>query len=210
MAETIESFVARLQQDGVESGRRQAEELVAAARGAAQGVLDEARREAERIVAEARREAAAEHARTEAELRLAARDVALKLQRALTEALRAALARGAERTLADPDFLAQVLRELVLTYARADAAHKLEIEINLPSDMVGKLADWAMREIREVRSESGAEIDIASRLQRAGFEYKIQGATVDVTVESVVERLMELVGPTVRELFAERPAKGTL
>ncbi len=198
MAETIESFVARLQQEGVESGRRQAGELVAAARA-----------EAGRIVDDARREATGARARADAELRLAARDVSLKLQRTLTDALRAALARAVEPRLSDPDFVAALLRELVLTYARADAARELEIEINVAPEMRDRLAVWALREMREARSDgSSTKIDLETTLGRAGFEYRIHGAAIEITVESVVERLMELVGPAVRELFAASSEDG--
>ena len=42
MADSIESFVARLQQEGVESGRQQAEALLAQARSHAQRIVDDA------------------------------------------------------------------------------------------------------------------------------------------------------------------------
>ena len=43
--------------------------------------------------------------------------------------------------------------------------------------------------------EAGMTIDLKGSLSAAGFEYNVSGATVEVTLESVVESISELVSP---------------
>jgi hypothetical protein len=68
------------------------------------------------------------------------------------------------------------------------------------------LGDWAIGKLREACG--GGEVDVQSALRQAGFEVNISGATIEVTAESVLELMHELVGPNLRELFDNAVAKG--
>jgi len=204
MAETIETFVAKLQSEGVQAGRQAAEKIQAEARRQAEETVQKARQEAEKIVADARKEAESILARTQTELQLASRDAAMRLRAALNRALAGVLKRGAAETLSDTGFVGTVLHELVMLYARSDAAVESGLKINVPPEMRQKLIDWAIREIgQEVLGGKHLPIDLKGTLAQAGFEYSVSGATVEVTLDSVVEVLSEMVGPDVRKLFDE-------
>ena len=83
MVETIESFVAKLQADGVDAGRQEAEKLRADARAEADKIIAAAKADADKILADAKTQAADLLARGKTELSLAARAAVLKLQVAL-------------------------------------------------------------------------------------------------------------------------------
>ena len=210
MQDNIESFVGRLVRDGVDAGRQEADRLVAAARDEAERIVAAAGEEARRLRDDAQREAAATLARGRSELEMAARDVTLKLRAAIAEAIHAVLARGVAEKLEQDEFLGQLLREVVLAYAKADAAGKSRIEINVATDKREKLVAWALGEIGAARAggESKAPaVEMRSTLDRAGFEYRSDGAVVDVTVDSVVEHLAGLIGPSLRELLRRAVAE---
>lgn len=198
MAESIESFVARLQADGVEAGRKQAREIVQQAEDQAKQVIDSARRQAEQIVAEARREHESMLKRAETELQVAARDAVLALGQTLNKVLNVVLARGVGDVLGDPQVLRQVLHDVVLQYAKADAAGE-RIDIRVNHEMLGKLCEWALGEMRG--GEKGRlSIELADGLRGGGFEYSVKDSTVEVTVNSVVELLTGMVTPKLAEL----------
>jgi vacuolar-type H+-ATPase subunit E/Vma4 len=201
MAETIESFVAKLQTEGVEAGQQAAEKLRGEARQEAETIVADAKSEAEKIVADANAEAESILARSQTELKLAARDAAMRLRDALGRALSAALAAGVEQKLGETDFLGKLLHDIVLLYSKSDAKGTKTVKINVAEDMLQSLTDWAVKEIGDDDKARHVGIDLKGTLKQAGFEYTVAGATVEVTVDSVVEVLSELVGPNIRALF---------
>lgn len=211
MAETIESFVKKLQTDGVEAGRQEAEKIQQAARDEAQQTVDDAKRQAEKIVADAKAEADGMLARAKTELQLASRDAVLKLRDVLARALEAIVAEGTKEKLADADFLGQVLHDLVRLYAESHmGARSAPMTIDVQPEMKQKLREWALSELGQQAVDSlRSTFDLQGTLAATGFEYKIAGATVEVTVESVVETLKDLVGPGLKEVLDQAVADQT-
>lgn len=200
MAETIESFVSKLQADGVEAGRQEADRIRDEARKEAEKIVADAREQAEEIVADAKAQAGKEQERSRTELRLAARDAMGRLRSTLSEAIRGVLATAAESTLGDVEFIQGLVRDLVLQYAKSDTGETEEINVHLSKEACEKLADAAIRDLREAGDKAGARLNLHATLERAGFEYRVDDATVEVTVESVVELLSEMVSPRLREI----------
>jgi vacuolar-type H+-ATPase subunit E/Vma4 len=198
---SLESFVAQLHDEGVEAGRREAAQLVRRAEEEAAELLRRAEAEADALLEEARTRAADERARDRAELELAARDAVLALQAALSDVLRSILARAAESRLADPDVVASLLKEVVRAYAQADAAGR-PTEVRVPRSLGDALEAWWVRELAAGIAGNGAAPVLSATLEEAGFEYRVGDGTVEVSVDSVVETLMGLARPALRELVA--------
>lgn len=129
----VRNLIARVRNEGVEAGEREAERI-----------LDEARREAARIVEEARQKAEAQRReadrreRTEREagraaLTQAARDTLLRLEETLTEQFAARLRRLLGERLESPDFLERVVLELV---GRERPAPGEPAEVLLPTEAI--------------------------------------------------------------------------
>jgi len=198
MAQTLESFVAKLQAEGVQAGEEEARRIRGDAEREAAATAERARQQAAGIVAGAERQAAEIVARGRTQLDLAARDTVLRLRDALNRALAAVVARGSEAQLRDPAFLKGLLRDLVMLYARRDAAGGTEVSVNVAPEVQGELAEWAMGELRSGAGSAGVSLDLAANLGQAGFEYTVKGATVEVTQASVAAMLSDLVGPELR------------
>ena len=202
MGQTIQAFVDKIRTEGIQAGQKEADGLLAEAKAQAEQITAQARQDAEKVLAEARGEAENLLTRGRTELELAARDAVSKLRDALGKALQTVLGSGARATLEDEAFIGQALHEIITAYGKAEMEGKKSIRINVPEPMRQKLVQWA---IAHVGSDNlGGEhitIDLKGTLSQAGFEYTMDGATVEVTVDSVVEVLAGLVGPTVREIL---------
>jgi len=210
MAESIETFVAKLQNEGVQAGRQEADAILASAKTEADKILSDANAEAEKIIAQANTEADNRLSRGKTELSLAARDAVLSLQETLSQSLQAILRHHAGETLKDVDFLGKVLHELILLYAKDEAACKSGITFNVSPELRQSLVDWAVKEIGQDRLDNiGIHMDLRGTLAAAGFEYTASGATIEVTLDSVVETLAGLVGPELRKVLESAASDNT-
>ena len=196
---TLESFVAQLHSEGVEAGRREAEEVIRSAESEAEEILRRARAEADAYAEEAREAAEAAGARGRAELELAVRDAILQLQAALTAVLRTLIEREVDEQLGDPGELKRLIGDVVEAYASADASGR-PTEFRVPARTARQLEGWWTRELS---GAAGGGATLSPSLAAAGFEYDVAGGTVEVSVESVVDKLMELVRPGLREVVEE-------
>ncbi len=200
---TLETFVAQLHSEGVETGRHEARRLAAEAREEAAEIIRRAKAEADALLAEARDTASRERERAEAELTLAARDAVIELRTKLNEVLETLLSRAADARLRDPEFLGSLLREMAGAYARADAEGR-PTEVRVPRELAEQLEAWWLKEVAAgLTGASGLRVEGA--LREAGFEYRVRGGTVEVSVESTVEKLMEMVRPRLREILDRGP-----
>jgi len=203
MADSIESFVSKLQNEGVEAGRQQAETIRAEARDEADRIIHDAEQKAARILQDAEHEAADTRQRGQTDLQLAARDTVLRLRETLSRALRTVLVTGTEQPLRDPEFLKGLIHDVVMQYARADREGQVSVQIRVSDEVKDRLTDWCRQQLAPEAEDAGAAVDIKGALAEAGFEYQIQDANVEVTQTSVVETLSDLVSPRLREMLAK-------
>lgn len=206
MAGTIEAFVEKLQAEGVEAGRAEAERIRAEAEKKAAALLHEAETRAHAILDKATAECRVLRTRTETELRLAARDTVVRLRETLARALRAVLDSAVKTKLAEPAFIEHVLHDVIMAYVRADVIGDGSVTINVATEMRQRLAGWAVSSMQTEVQGQGVTVNLLGTLKAAGFEYRVTEGTVDVTAESVVSILSELVGPELRKLLAEAGA----
>ena len=199
MADTIESFVEKLQQDGVEAGKAEAAQIVADARGESDRIIADARKQAERIAADAQAEAKRATEQGRNELQLAARDVFNRLRTELANAIGEVLKRSSGQALSDGDFLAGLIHNVVGAYAKQDAEGIWPIEMKIGSDDAEKLIAGALAEL--AGESPDAKLTLAGRLKSAGFEYTVSGGTVEVTDASVATALSEMIAPQLREFL---------
>ena len=201
MADTIETFVAKLQSEGVEAGKAQAETILADAEQQAQKIVADAHAKAEKIVADAHAEGEGLLERSRTELQLAARDTMLRLRDSLNQSLSAVLARGTREQLADVAFMQELIREVVMAYAKADLEGKRRFELRVQDEMKDKLAEYVHTQIAPDAQKNELPVEVADSLHAAGFEYEVTGATVEITQDSIVETLKQLVAPRLREVL---------
>jgi V/A-type H+-transporting ATPase subunit E len=208
MSENIESFVKKLQQDGVQAGKAEAEKVLAGARAEAGKIVDGARREAQTLLEQARRDAdtALKDGRTQ--LELGSRDALLQLREAIVRTLEAVLHRAASSALSDPAFLKTLLQDVVAQYARKDAEGIWPIRVEVGESAAKSLADWAIREMAGPANPGESRVALGAALKEAGFEYTAANGKVEVTPGAVAAALKTFVAPRLREILEQASAAG--
>jgi vacuolar-type H+-ATPase subunit E/Vma4 len=200
MAESIESFVEKLQAEGVEAGRKAAEQLQSDARTEAERIIVEAKADAEAIVAEAQAQAKRIADRERNELDLAIRDAVLAFRARMSAAVESLLSYEVGKALTDTGFLATLIHDVVVNYAHEDARSDEQIRISVNPEAIDAITDWALKYMGSENPEH-AHVDLKSTLKTVGFEYRVAESTVEVTLESIVDVLREQVSPALREVL---------
>ena len=205
MAETIESFVQKLQEEGVQAGKEQAQKLLEEARSEAEGIVAEAKRQAEEIIADAKAQAETNLKRGGDELSLAARDVVLRLRETVVKALEAVLKSSSRDKLKDEEFFVRLLHDVAVQYAEKDAVREWPVVISVDEDMLEAATRWAIQEMtQEGGDDWRSRIDLKGRLETAGFEYSAVDGTIEVTPDSVSAVLSEMISPRLRDIIQAR------
>jgi V/A-type H+-transporting ATPase subunit E len=199
---TLEAFIEKLHTEGIEAGLHDAEQLRAAAAVEGAEVVEQARETGQKIIAQAEAEGRAILAAARSELAMAVRDAQLELRARLEQALTSLLKEGVRRELEDPTLMRRLLTEVVGAYARADAAagEQQRLTIDVRTGLAEELTAAAPALLGKAMAEA-TDLDVKGGLGSAGFEYRVRGAVVEVTPESVAEKLAELVSPHLRSLL---------
>lgn len=199
---TLEAFIGQLHAEGVEAGRQEAERMRQAAAKEAEAVIAKARESARHLIQQAEVKGQALLAESRGEIALAMRDAELELRAKLSRALTSLLTEGLERELSDPRLLRELLREVVVAYARADGSGS-RLEVHVRPELAQELASALPGRLGRELGEAKEGYDLRADLRAAGFEYRIHDGRVEVTPESVAELLAELVTPRLRALLQE-------
>ena len=200
MPKNIEAFVETLKSEGVDAGKKEAEKIEAEAKAQADQIVTQAKAQADAIIAEAEAEAGKIKSRMDSSLELATRDGLLALKEKLSQLMNALLARDVETALSDEDTLASVLKEVIPAYAKADA-ESVSAEIIVPENLKGKLLESTLKDLVKTLKNKDIQVEIKSTLAQAGFEYKIEGSTVEVSTDSVTAMLAEMIDPELRHIL---------
>jgi V/A-type H+-transporting ATPase subunit E len=202
MPTNIESFVKTLESEGVDAGKKAAGKIEAEARQKADKIVTEARETGDQIIAGAEAEAEKVKARMASSLELAARDAIFTLREKLSKQLEIILKLNVEKALGDEGTLVNVLREVIPAYAKADQEKKeVTTEVNVSQDMKSKLLETALKELAHSLKGQNVQLDVVHNLAKSGFEYKIEGSTVEVSTDSVTSLLAEMIDPDLRQFL---------
>ncbi len=203
MTQTLESFIERLRADGVEAGRKSADEIRREAERDAEKLLRDAEAKAQQVVQAAETQREQMLARTQTDLKLAARDTVAKLRETLSQAVNRVLEEAVRQKFENADFLTELIRQIALQYAKADAVGDATLTINVSEPMRQKLAHWAIETFHKDKKHKGLSVELHGSLAGAGFEYRMAEGTIEMTAESVVQVLSQIVTPQLRELIAD-------
>lgn len=203
MAETIEGFVEKLRDDGVKAGQEAAAQIKSEAQQKAEQTIEAANAQAQKIIEKAESEAESVYNKSQTELKLAIRDAVLKLQDIIAKSISKVLVEPVEDTLSNTEFLATILQDIIVQYADSDSKGKTQIDINVSDKQSKELTDLVLNKLKESGKSDDVSLNFHTVLEKAGFEYKLSGATVEVTQASIVQSLTELVSPRLRELLSQ-------
>jgi V/A-type H+/Na+-transporting ATPase subunit E len=212
----VEALIERLRDEGVASGRVEAEQLVAEARHEAERTLAEAHAQAEEILLKARNEAQRFREAGEEALHSAMRDAVLKMKGQLSTRFSQQIKRLVSTDMAQEAFLEKLILELAGRVRRDAALDESEkLQLLLPEDVVG--LEQLRNDPEQLREGSLSHfvLSVASELLRDGVE--LHGSRdlesgiriclndgeiqVDLTPQKVAAVLLEHLHPRFRAIL---------
>jgi V/A-type H+/Na+-transporting ATPase subunit E len=212
----VEALIDRLREEGVASGRTEAEGIVAEARREAASLEQEAQRKAEDILRQAHTDAERTRAAGEEALRVAMRDSVLEMKGHLTTRFSEEVRRLVSADMAQEAFLERLILE-VAGRARQEAGmdESSKMEILLPSGVVA--LDELRRRPEELRQGSLSHfvLSVANNVLRDGVTFRVADdlkggiriclregeIRVDLTPEQVAKVLLEHLHPRFRAIL---------
>ena len=213
----VDTLIAKLRQDGVEAGRREAARLTAEAEAEAARLIAKAKAEADRHLDEARKSADRYRAAGEEALNTAMRDAVLTMKSGLMAQFQADVRRMVGDITADPEMVKQMVLEIV---GRArDTANGGEgsqgaeaTDVILPAVVIGpeaiaedpeliqsgKLTEFAVGLAGE-RLKDGVTLYAADDFQ-GGIKVRVHGKDIDFDLsdEAIARLLMQHLQPRFR------------
>ena len=136
VATGVEALISRLRDEGVASGRTQAEQMVSEAQSRAESIVKQAQAEADQILAQARKEAENFERAGHQALEVAARDSMLSLKTQLSQRFTGEVKRLVGAEVQKPELLEKIILE-VAGQAREEIGEAKEVEVLLPRNVVG-------------------------------------------------------------------------
>lgn len=193
----IQQLAEKLQQDGINKGKEEAEKVVSQANTDAENIVSAAKEKEKEIVEQAKKEAESILENGKQNLRLAARDVLLKLQQDISGVFQGILSSAVEEGISKEDNMKALLQSLVDSYKKQDESHLFKVEI--PEDASTSLKGWLKDDLKA---------NVKEKKQLKGFCLQDKdGGLVEVTLESVKEALLPFLSGLVAELMAqEKPS----
>jgi V/A-type H+-transporting ATPase subunit E len=212
----VEALINRLKEQGIAAGQERAESIVTDAQKRAEWILDEAELEAQLIINNARAEAEALKAAGEDALKLAARDVFLRLRDTLLGSFSREVTRVVGKQMTQEDFLEKLILALAgRVRDQTGIDDNRQVVIQLPEDVIG--VEELRRNPEELREGALTQFtaSIAAELLRAGVKFEVSGdldggllikleddnIVIDFSDQTVAALLLEHVQPRFRALL---------
>lgn len=201
MPTNLEAFVKTLESEGVDAGKKAAQKIEAEAQRNAEQIIAQGKVQAEQIIEKANSEAKTIKSRMDSSLKLAARDAILMLREKIREQLNNLLRLNVDKSLGNEQIVTDILRQVIPAYAKA-SADKQKIEMNVSGNLQSNLLEGVLQELKNSLQGQNVEVDVKHNLAKAGFEFKVEGSTVEVSTESVTEMLAEMIDPDLQKFLA--------
>lgn len=212
----VQELIDRLRDEGVSAGQSEADALLTEARKQSMTILDDAKREAEQLLADARAEAQKVEENGNEALRLASRDVILKLKESFHEEFQGRVRKLVAYDLKDRDFLKKLILEVAGRAMPADAGSGLQVLLPAdevtPEELSGSVAD--VKEGTLGHFVLGLAADVlregltfgVSDEAAAGVRVQLTDSDVEVelTEETVTALLMQFMVPRFRAILEEK------
>lgn len=177
MTQDLQQLLDKIQRDGVDKAKSEADKILEKANAQAQALLANAKDEAERTIANARHEAEAFERRAEETVRQSARDTILTVEKSVTALLTRLLVNDVNAALNSTELTLRLTMEAVRAYLADHAAVEVAAAAKLADALRAKLAAEAVRGVTVVFDET-AGTGFCVRLANGRIEHTFTGAAI--------------------------------
>ena len=201
MQNKLQELTDKLYNEGLSKGKKEAEDLKAAAVKESDRIIADARKEAEKIVADARKEAEELRTRVENDIRMASSQAISSVrQRIENIIISKAVSADVKKSLEDPELIRSLLTTVAGAFNAADAA-PAGLEAVLPASMQESLQAWFGNNATEAMNK-GIDVTFSKQIQ-GGFKIgpKDGGYMISFAEGDFENILTEYLRPTARKLL---------
>jgi V/A-type H+-transporting ATPase subunit E len=190
MSEDLQSLLEKINRDGIEKARAEAEAVISKARAEAAAIVDNAKKEAASSIAAAREEAKTYAERAGETIAQAGRDTLISVENSVTAMLEKLLLASADKALSDGATASEVLRRAIVDFAGGG-------EISSAPMVASALA-------AEAAKSGGFTVSPDENL-RSGFTVKTDGGRVEhsFTGETLAAELSRRLRPELAQLVGK-------
>ena len=201
MQNKLQELTDKLYNEGLSKGKKEAEDLKAAAVKESDRIIADARKEAEKIVADARKEAEELRTRVENDIRMASSQAISSVrQRIENIIISKAVSADVKKSLEDPELIRSLLTTVAGAFNAADAA-PAGLEAVLPASMQESLQAWFGKNATEAMNK-GIDVTFSKQIQ-GGFRIGPKDGSYMISfAEGDFENILtEYLRPTARKLL---------
>lgn len=193
MTQDLQQLLEKIQRDGVDKAKSDADKLVSEAQAQARKIVEAAHAEAAKIKADARQEAEAFERRAEETVRQSARDTVLNVEKAVTALFGGLLLKDVNAALSSAELTAELAAEAVRAYIGEKGGVEVAAAAKLADALRAKLAAEAASGVTVVTDDTtGAGFRL--RLANGRVEHAFTGAAVaDALAKQLRPRLAALM-----------------
>ena len=193
MTQDLQQLLEKIQRDGVDKAKSDADKLVSEAQAQARKIVEAAHAEAAKIKADARQEAEAFERRAEETVRQSARDTVLNVEKAVTALFGGLLLKDVNAALNSAELTAELAAEAVRAYIGEKGGVEIAATAKLADALRAKLAAEAASGVTVVTDDTtGAGFRL--RLANGRVEHAFTGAAVaDALAKQLRPRLAALM-----------------
>ena len=205
MAEELQHLIERIQREAVDTGEKQAAQLLAQAREKATALLREAELKAQAYLEQAEQDAQQYTQRSQQTLQQAARDLLITVGQGV-EAVVGQLALNAVAQALTPDTVRDMLVKIAEAYGRSDREGQLEVLLSEADQQ--KVIAFFKERYRELL-QKGFTLRGDERVLK-GFQVSLEGGRVkhQFTPESMAESLSAFLRPHLAEIVYQVGRQG--
>jgi V/A-type H+-transporting ATPase subunit E len=211
----VKELIERLREQGVQSGRDKATDIINEAERQAEETIGKAQKKAESIVREARDEAERFRTAGEDALRVATRDTVLRFREELMGYLNERVRRLVSEQLEDKELLQRLILEVAAQASRdTGVKDEKEVEILLPTEILGleelrrnpdELEGKLSELVKQISSAAWREGVTFKPLEKGGRGIRVvlteKDIEVDMSDKAIADMLLEHLQPRFRALM---------
>jgi len=204
--EKLHELIEILKKQGIQQGEDTASQIIDAANAQANEILQKAQNEAKSIVNNANSEADKTLKRLQSSMEIAASQFIGNLKRVIeTQLLAIPLKKKLSDDLSNPEFLKDLIKIFVTTYA-ADTRQS-QIRLLIPEGADETLRNFAIELIGQHYSGKGDAVSMVMESHNMKFGFQVDRADgnvrLDFTEEAFLSLFKEFLTPKFRELFSD-------
>jgi V/A-type H+-transporting ATPase subunit E len=193
MTQDLQQLLEKIQRDGVDRAKSEADKILAQANSQAHAIVEAAKSESAKIIAKARQEAEGFEHRAEETIRQSARDTLLTVEKSVTALLSKLLADQVNSAMGGSELVSKLAEEAVRTYLAGRGAVEVAASAKLADALRSAFAEKALTGVTVV-TDDATGTGFRVRLDNGRVEHTFTGVAVaDALARQLRPRLAALL-----------------